>query len=149
MATPDQTIKAIDALVKPALEAAARQAMTESNKWIPIATGDLRRSGDVGQFSRQGNKASITLSWDTRYARKHYFRSLRHYMPGGKPARVTSYARPPGKAGRANLYGRAYRQALKDGVMRRVANGLIWLDRAIADGRSRRKINKVFVNFYR
>lgn len=149
MTTPDQTIKAIDALLKPALEAAAKQAMKEADKWIPIASSDLKRSGDVGQFNRTGNQASITISYDTRYARKQYFRSLRHYMPGGKPARVTSYARPPGEAGSRKLYGRAYRKALKDGVMRRVANGLIWLDRAIADGRSRRKINKVFVNFYR
>jgi len=70
-------------------------------------------------------------------------------MPGGFPAPLTSYARPPGVSGSRAQYQRSYEKALEDGVMRRVAGGLMWLDRAIADGRARRNINGVFVGFYR
>lgn len=149
MATPSQTIKRLDALTGDALRAAAIQATTEANKWVPVDSNELRRSKEVGPVVRSGNRVSITISYNTAYARKQYLQSLRHFMPGGLPAPVTSYARPPGKAGRKNLYGRAYRKALRDGVMRRVANGLQWLDRAIKNGRSRININRVFVNFFK
>jgi len=149
MATPDQTIRALDSLLESALNAAGRQATTEANKWIPIDEGDLRRSEQIGDFRRTTDGASIKISWNVDYARKQYFASLRHFMPGGFPAPVTSYERPPGKAGSRNQYQRSYRKALKDGVMRRVAGGLMWLDRAIKNGRARKNINRVFLNFYK
>ena len=116
---------------------------------MPIDEGALQQSDEIGNFKRLPNGASISISYNVDYARKQYFGSLRHYMPGGFPAPVTSYERPPGVSGARAQYERSYNKALEDGVMRRVSGGLLWLDRAIADGRARSNINAKFVNFYR
>lgn len=138
----------LESLTKDALVGAANQLVTEADKYVPIATGTLRTTARV----EKGKGLSAIISYgssNVKYARKQYFKSLRHFMPGGLPAPIQSLPRAPGRPGHKNIYGRSYRRALREGVLRRVPNGLQWLDRATKDVRARRRIKKVFENFYR
>ncbi len=140
--------KQVNRLTKDALVAAATQVATEADKFVPIATGELRTTARV----RKGKGLKAILSYgnaNVKYARIQYFRSLRHFMPSGKPAPIQSLPRGPGLSGHANIYGRSYRQALKDGTLRRVPNGLEWVDRSLKNVRARKRVVNAFVNFYK
>lgn len=146
-------IKEVKSLLKEGLVAGARQLTTEADKHVPIAQGTLRTTADV----KPGSDISVIISYGgeaadgttVKYARKQYFASLRHFMPGGLPAPIQSLPRGPGLSGHDNIYGRSYRMALKDGILRRVPGGLQWLDRALKDVRARRRIRNAVINKFK
>lgn len=123
---------------------------------MPIHTNALRESEEVGQPEVQGNTVSVEIRYgnqNVKYAIPQYFRSFRHFMQQGEPQRIVdlriAFDDVPSGIGDRALYQRTYREAVEQGLLRRVPNGLQWLDRALSDSLSRRKIDAAIGGMFR
>lgn len=149
----DQLEKQIKELTKDALKAAANQLIAESDKWVPVHTGRLKRSAKTSKVDATRNGFEVEVSYgdqETPYAGAQYFGRLNHFLRRGLPVPMTRFRVGASRAlagGNNALYQRSYRAAIKAGVLTKI--DLKWLDRALDNGRSRRKIDNTFANFYR
>ena len=149
-----QLKKQIQFLIKRGIKAAGNQLVAEADQWVPLFENALRESARVGNPKVDSKGFEIEITYgndDVKYARKQYFASLRHHMaPGGKPLPITRLRgafdiKIPTGLGKQKLYNRSYQQALKEGLLHRVPGGLKWLERALQNSRSRKRIDQSFI----
>lgn len=104
----------------------------------------------------QADQAIISYGGgDVDYAGVHYFtrrgKALKHVMKGEEPISLSNAVSAPDTGRRSSgtatsRYGKLYRQAKKQGKLSVLySDGLKWLERAIAEPKTMKKIFDVFL----
>lgn len=151
--TVSQAVSRIKEIQMQALKMAAEVGLSHVMPFVPISTGELRRSGHIETdeesvdivFGGKGSKAE-------KYASYQYAKAEQHLTDGATLQRILQIIpndeakRIRGRTDRSR-YGAAYRWAVKNKLLTRFPGGVRWFRIMLEDGMIQRRMSQVYANY--
>jgi hypothetical protein len=124
-----------------------------AQEFIPIKSGDLRRSQEIEVFE---NGVELTYGENLPYAKKQYYgdkrtKAINHLADSqGRPGRMVNYLSGSSRNDSEDNYWAAYKAADDANALTLFeqggANDPRWIDRVLLSKKKKRTLSKVFVN---
>jgi len=150
--TVAQAVTKIKSLQQAALTQVANVAMSHIMPFVPIDTGELRRSGHI-----EVKEASVDIVFggsgpSAKYASYQYDTAEQHLTDGDSMMRLLSAIPSDVKKsvkGQTNKsrYGAAYRYAVKNNLLTRFPGGVRWFKILMEDTTIQRRMAQVYANY--
>jgi len=136
------------AAIPKALEITAQTTATMAQEFIPIKSGDLRRSQEIEVYE---NGVELNYGENLPYAKRQYYGPVNHLADSqGRPGRMVNYLSGSSRNDSEANYAKAYEEAKAANALTLFqqggANDPRWIHRVILSKKKSKTLSKVFVN---
>ena len=119
-----------------------------AQEFIPIKSGDLRRSQEIEVYE---NGVELTYGENLPYSKRQYYGPVNHLADSqGRPGRMVNYLSGSSRNDSEANYAKAYEEAKAANALTLFqqggANDPRWIHRVILSKKKSRTLSKVFVN---
>lgn len=150
--TVAQAVAKIKGLQEAALVQVANVAMAHVMPFVPIDTGELRRSGHIEVKDSSVDVVFGNSGPSAKYASYQYSEAEQHLTDGDSMARILSSISPDVKKrvkGQTNKsrYAAAYRYAVDNNLLTRFPGGARWFRILMEDSTIQKRMAQVYANY--